>query len=298
MNILIFGAGAIGSLFGAHLSEHSNVTLIGRKPHIDKINKNGLIITGRTQLKVKVSAYCNIEQIKYQPDIIIIAVKSYDTKGAMKNINKIMQPSTSIISLQNGLDNIEKISKYAPMKKINVCITTHGALFERPAVIKHTGIGKTTIGNISDIETDTILDFLKLINKTEIKTTLSKNTKQEIWQKAIINSSINPLTTFFKIKNGYLLENPILERLVEKVCLESTNIACSNDVDISYNEMIEKTKQVITDTSDNYSSMLQSRMNNKKTEIDSINGYIVKIGKKQGVDTRLNEMIVHSIKNL
>ena len=124
------------------------------------------------------------------------------------------------------------------------------------------------------------------------------NIIEEIWIKGIINSSINPLTTFFQCKNGYLLTNLILENLIEKICEESTNIANAQGVNLSYSKMISKTKEVIRNTSENYSSMLQSYNKGKKTEIESINGKLIDIGKKQDIDTSLNEMLVYSVKFL
>ena len=111
MNIVIFGAGAIGSLFGALLSEKNNVTLYGRKPHVDIIKNKGLRITGKTIFNKKMTATSNIKEIKPDIDLIIIAVKSYDTVKSLKTIKKIIKDHTIIITIQNGLDNISKIQE-------------------------------------------------------------------------------------------------------------------------------------------------------------------------------------------
>ncbi|PNX51209.1 MAG: ketopantoate reductase, partial [Thermoplasmata archaeon M8B2D] len=128
--------------------------------------------------------------------------------------------------------------------------------------------------------------------------TVSDDIICEMWIKGIINSSINPLTTIFNCKNGYLLENPILDKLVEKICKESTDIAYSYGLDLDYNEMIMKTKKVIYETNENFSSMLQSYKKGKKTEIDSINGVILKIGKKNELNFFLNDFLVHLINSI
>jgi 2-dehydropantoate 2-reductase len=202
------------------------------------------------------------------------------------------------MSLQNGLDNIEKIEKYVSRDRIAVCITTHGAIFSKPGAIIHTGFGKTIIGNPNCEDTNKLFDIVKDFNQSGIETTVSDDIICDIWIKGIINSSINPLTTIFHCKNGYLLENPILEKLVEKICKESTDIAYSNGLDLDYNEMIMKTKKVIYDTNENFSSMLQSYKKGKKTEIDSINGVILKIGKKNDLNVFLNDFLVHLITSI
>jgi len=145
-------------------------------------------------------------------------------------------------------------------------------------------------------KTKRITSIVDAFNKAGIGTIASKDIVREIWIKAIVNSSINPLTTFSSCKNGYLLENPILEKVVEKVCRESTNIANAYGINLSYENMIKKTKEVIRNTSDNFSSMLQSFKKGKKTEIDSINGKLADVGKKQDIDTTMNEILTYIVK--
>jgi len=297
MNIVVYGAGAMGSLFGAILSRKNNVVLIGRKSHVETINKNGLIIKGKTNIKKKVLSFENIKKVS-SPDLMIISVKSYDTEKTMIQAKKIISKKTVVISLQNGLDNIEKIEKYVSRDRIAVCITTHGAIFSKPGVIIHTGFGKTIVGHPNGEDTNKLFDIVKDFNESGIKTTVSEDIICEMWIKGIINSSINTLTAIFNCKNGYLLENPILEKLVEKICKESTDIAYSYGLDLDYNEMIMKTKEVIYDTNENFSSMLQSYKKGKKTEIDSINGVILKIGKKNNLNVFLNDFLVNLINSI
>jgi len=296
LNIIVFGAGAIGSLFGGLLSKNNEVALIGRKKHINAINTKGLKVQGKTNLKTNVTAFENINKVSFIPDIVIISVKSFDTEKAAKQVSKVLGKNTIVISLQNGLDNIEKIEKYIDKSKIFVCITTHGAIYSEPGVIKHTGIGKTTTGSIRNEKIKEVRDIVELFNQAKIKTTISKDILRDIWVKGIINSSINPLTTIFNCKNGNLLENPVLEKFVEIVCNESTDVAKSCGQNVDYKEMIDRTIEVIEDTRDNFSSMQQSVQRCKKTEIDSINGAIVKIGKKHDVDVNLNRILTRCVK--
>lgn len=298
MNIVIFGAGSIGSLFGGLLAKNNRVALIGRKKHVEMIISKGLKIQGKTDLKINVEAFENIENIVFSPDFVIISVKSFDTEIAAKKISKIIDKKTCVISLQNGLDNVEKISRYVEKDKIFVCITTHGSMVLKPGVINHTGLGTTKIGSIYENNTDILKKIVKLFNQASINTQISQDIIKDIWIKGIINSSINTLTTIFDCKNGCLLENPVLERFVDVICKESTFIANTNDFDLDYLDMIKNTKEVINDTKDNYSSMLQSFKKGKFTEIDSINGVLVKQGKKAKVDVFLNEILIHFIKSL
>jgi len=297
MKIVVLGAGAIGSLFGGLLSKKNDVTLVSRKTHVQTIKKNGLKITGKTKLKVNIVALDSISKIGFSPDLLILTVKSYDTEAAIKEAKSIIGNKTVVLSLQNGLDNIEKIYKTVDERNVVAGITTHGVFFSKPGVIKHTGIGETILGELNGKKTERIKQISDIFRSSGIETKISTDIFREIWIKAVVNSSINPLTTFFQCKNGYLLKNPILERIVEKICEESTRIANSAGIYISYDDTIKKTKEVVRITSENYSSMLQSIKKDGRTEIESINGKLVGLGKKNNVETLLNEALIYSIKS-
>jgi len=299
MNIVVFGAGAIGSLFGGLLSRKNNdVLLIGRKSHVDAIKENRLVIRGKTEMAVKVSADDSVDKVTDSPDLLILTVKSYDTESAVKQVKKIVDKDTVVLSLQNGLDNIDKIKKNVDCKQVIAGVTTHGVFFSKPGVVDHTGVGKTVLGEIDGRETERLDDVVDVFNGAGIETVASKDVMKEIWVKAVVNSSINPLTTLFQCKNGYLLGNPLLEAIVEKICIESTRVANKEGLDLSHRDMCKKTTEVIHDTSENYSSMLQSFKHGKKTEIDSINGRIVEIGKRHGLEPTMNEVLVYMIKQI
>jgi len=295
MDIVIFGAGAIGSLFGAYLSSNNNITLIGRSFHVNAINTGSLKIEGKTKFNKKVKSINSLDYVNKSPDLLLLTVKSYDTEIAIKQSLSIINNKTIILSFQNGLDNINKIGKYVNKKQVIAGVTTHGSIFLKPGLIRHTGIGRTILGELDGRITKRIEKIIKIFNKADIETQISQNIIREIWIKAIINSSINPLTSIFQCKNGYLLKNPILMNLVMNICKESTNIANIKGFKLSYNDMLRKTKEVIEKTYDNYSSMLQSIKKGKKTEIESINGILIDIGKKFKIDTLLNNLLFNII---
>ena len=213
MNIVVFGAGAIGSLFGGMLSKDNNVVLISRKYHVDAIKKKGLLIKGETNFKFNIPAENSVDNLDFDVDLLILTVKSYDTKKAIYQSKKIINPNTVVLSLQNGLDNIDKIKPSVNKNNIICGVTTNGVIFSRPGIIIHTGIGKTLIGEIDKKYSKRIQKISNLFNDAGLKTDISRDIFYDIWIKAIINSSINPLTAFFGCRNGFLLKNLILSGL-------------------------------------------------------------------------------------
>jgi 2-dehydropantoate 2-reductase len=295
MKIVVVGAGAIGSLFGGLLAKRNTVVLVGRVPHITAIQHNGLRLNGKTNVKIKLPAVESIKEVPFSPDLILLTVKSYDTETAIRQTCALICDDTVVVSLQNGLDNIEKIEHIVDKDRILAGITTHGAIVTNPGVIRHTGKGKTILGELDGRHSKRLEKIVRIFNEAGIDTQESDNVVKEIWAKAIINSSINPLTAFFNCKNGYLLENPLLVKTLESICAESTSIAQAEGLPLTSLDMIQRTKKVIKDTAKNYSSMQQSVQQGKKTEIDSINGRLAAIGKHHDIQTPLNTILIDLI---
>ena len=146
MKIMVFGAGAIGSLFGSFLAKDHEVVLFARASHVDAIKKNGLEIFGKTKMKLDIRAESSLKDIDFIPDLILLTVKSYDTETAIKQALDVFGDNTVVLSLQNGLGNIDVLKKYVDCEKIFAGVTTHGAFFSKPGVVEHTEIGDTVFG--------------------------------------------------------------------------------------------------------------------------------------------------------
>ena len=293
MRILVFGAGAIGSLFGAKLSKYNDVTLLGREEHIQKIRERGLVIRGKTRAIFHLNAISRLEDYKTEPDIVMIAVKSYDTDIALKNIIDYFGKDICVMSLQNGLDNVEKMRKLFDEEKIIIGLTTEASLFLKPGEIEHTGKGKTTIGSLKN--TRFLEQLYQEFVKAGFETRISNNIERDVWRKAIVNACINPLTAIFGIRNG-VLKNKVLSEIVRDICRESIEVARGAGIEIDYEDMLGEIWEVIDSTSENFSSMLQSIIKGRKTEIDSINGYIYNLGKKVGVEAKINKLLTELVK--
>ena len=294
MRILVFGAGSIGSLIGGLLSRKYDVTLLGRKKHMDEMKKNGLKITGKTN---NVFYPKTATKISGKYDLIILTVKAYDTEESMEILKPIIDSNTVILSLQNGLGNEEIIVNSRGNKGVLRGITNHGVIFVKPGEIHHSGMGETVIGEIDGKTTERIKKICSIFNSVGIKTRISNDIKKDVWSKTIINSAINPITAITGLKNGYLLKILGLTKLMEQVCIEGMRVANKSGVFFDF-DVFEKTKKIASLTVNNKSSMLQDLQNRKKTEIDFINGAIVEIGKKHGIDTPLNSMLTGMVKVL
>ncbi len=299
MRILVFGAGALGGFLSGLLSQKYDVTLYGREEKIIPIQKSGLKITGINDCVAHPKILFKPEDLgKKEFDLIILAVKSYDTNSAMDIIKKYASQTSILLSLQNGLDNEVKIAEAVGEKRTLGGVTSHGLTYVGPAHVNHAGIGETIIGEMDGQGTDRIKEIAGALSSVGIETRISSNIGSEIWSKGIVNAAINPLTALTRLTNGYLLRIPILTNLLEDTCSECIKVAEAAKIDLLGCDVIEKTKNVAKLTSENRSSMLQDIERGRRTEIDSINGAIVEVGKEHGVKTPVNSFLVALVKGI
>jgi 2-dehydropantoate 2-reductase len=302
MKIVVFGAGAMGSFIGGLLSRKYEVTLIGRKPHIDAINTIGLKITGETDLLCRPPSFIRVTDLETKPDLLILTVKSYDTETAIKQALPIVEDHTTILSIQNGIGNIETIKKWVDHEGLQSQIlggtTCHGVTFIEPGHVHHAGSGDTIIGCFDRRNTTVTEEVSKMFNSVGLNSTVTTDISGELWSKGIVNASINPITAITGLKNRYILELQGLKMLMEQTCRESVSVAKAEGIKLDVNGLIGRTHSVIRQTGENKSSMLQDLERGKRTEIDAINGVIIETAKRHGIQTPINSVLYTLVKGI
>ena len=297
MKIAILGAGAIGSLFGALLWESGeDVVLIGRKRHVDAIKSRGLKVSGISGERiVKPKAVTTTQEIG-KVDLIIISVKSYDTEQAAKDALNMIHHNTVVLTIQNGLGNIEKLCEIIGEKHVIGGVTMQGSTLVKPGEIYHAGKGPTIIGELNREITSRIKRIAETFNKAKIETQITQNIWGVLWDKLIINVGINALTAITRMKNGELLKIPETRNIMIEAVKEAVNVAKALNIKLEIKNHVRKVIEVAEATANNKSSMLQDIERRKKTEIDYINGAIVKLGKKLGIKTPVNKTLTALVK--
>lgn len=297
MKIAILGAGAIGSLFGALLWESGeDVVLIGRKRHVDAIRSRGLKVSGISGERiVKPKAVTTTQEVG-KVDLIIISVKSYDTKQAAKEALNMIHHNTVVLTIQNGLGNIEKLCEIIGEKHVVGGVTMQGSTLVKPGEIYHAGKGPTIIGELNGEITNRIKRIAETFNKAKIETQITQNIWGVLWDKLIINVGINALTAITRMKNGELLKIPEIRDIMIEAVKEAVNVAKALNIKLEIEDHVRKVIEVAEATANNKSSMLQDIEKGKRTEIDYINGAIVKLGKKLKIKTPVNKTLTAIVK--
>ncbi len=290
MRITVLGAGAIGSLFGAHLAREHDVTLVCRRLHAEAIERNGLAITGLSEFHVHPRAVTSTAGLE-APDILFLTVKAYDTEAALEDIRKLMSPGTVLVSLQNGLGNAEVLRDALPEARLVIGITSQGAIHRAPGVVEHTGKSYTTVGGSDDAAT-----VSGILSRAGFETAVSDDIDRDIWYKAIVNGAINPIATLLREKNRAIVLHKELAPLIDCIVTESIEVAFTRGITLDGEIALEKIKTVAMGTANNVCSMRRDIENSRRTEIMQMNGAISRYGRDAGIPTPVNGLLTTLIR--
>jgi len=287
--IFILGAGAIGSVVGALLSKKNDVTLVGKRAHVEAVKSGGLSVSGDVNETFQLQADTQIREIPRET-LIILTTKAYDSENAMRGISKLLREDTVVLVLQNGLGN-EEVVKRAVNGKAKVLrgITNMAAEFFEAGQVKYWH-GKTFIEkNVTSGDVEGVM------NGSGLETSQSGDIRNMIWGKVAVNSVVNPLTAIFRVKDNEIIAKT-LAAVRHQIVRECINVGKAEGLTFRKNLEKEIDEEIAEYT--NFSSMCQDIMKGNKTEIDFLNGKIVELAGKHHISTPINETIVSFIKFL
>ena len=297
MKTVVMGAGAMGSLLGGLLTlSGEEVWLVDIwKENVDAMRSRGLTIEEKGKsLTVPVKAVTDITSIG-KADLVVYFVKTYQTERAVLDSLVLQKEDTIFLTLQNGLGNEEVICEKVDQKKVMLGVTGQGATLLEPGHIRHAGWGKTFIGELHHRVTDRAIRMARMLCHAGIETEASSNIHDRVWDKLFANVGINGLTALTGLKNGQLLDHPETLRLMETLVSEALEVARRKGIGIEGNP-IEKVKEAAEATRENRSSMGQDFDYKRRTEIDAINGAVVREAQRLGIPVPYNQMIADLIK--
>lgn len=300
MKIVIVGPGAMGCLFAAGLSRIKEEAWILDKSRQNAqiLNQNGICVESATgTIKTQVKATENVQDIG-AVDLAIVCVKSFHTKQAILQLKPAITKNTKILTLQNGIGNIEVIAELAGEDKVIGGVTSEGATWLDTGKIRHAGKGETIIGMIDGKTPVEMRSIREILNKAGFSTKMSRDIKGLLWSKLIINSGINALSALTGLPNGKLIEVESSKKILREAVTEAVRIAKRKRIKLIYDDPLAKVEAVCESTSKNISSMLQDILRKKRTEIDYINGVIVRLGQELSIPVPVNTMLVDLVKSV
>jgi len=291
MKFLIVGPGAMGCLFAARLKKagHEVVLLDHIKKRADLINAQGVKVEGILgDYRVQVPTVAG--RIPELPDASVICVKANETEKAAQDIEPLIGPKAYVLTLQNGLGNVEILQRIFGKDRTLGGVTAEGATLLGDGHVRHAGQGDTRFGSDAPLG-DSLTEIVSAFNDAGFKTQSADNVSSLIWGKLIVNVGINALTAITRLKNGRLPDISGTMAVMKGAVQEAVAVADAKGVKLPYPDPLARVVEVCRATAGNIASMLQDVLKQSVTEVAFINGAIVKEGKALGITTPINHTL-------
>ncbi len=307
-NILIFGAGAVGTLLGGLLANAGHqVIFIGRKWNIDGIINQGIRISGKwgEHQTQPLPAYESIDDIPNHSrrfDQIIITVKAFDTQQAIQSCAALVNDDSLVISCQNGYGNCQTIAQAIGWERTLGARVITGVELPRPGVIQvNVHADAIRIGHYNcQFPLDKIENIAHAMREAQIPVEATESLEQYIWAKILYNSALNPLGALLNATYGDLADNQSTRSIMDQIIEEAFQVTRKCAIKQFWHSADEYRDafyhQMVPTTAAHYPSMLRDIEKKRRTEIDALNGAIVKFGQQSGVPTPVNETLVDLLK--
>jgi 2-dehydropantoate 2-reductase len=294
--IAVVGAGAVGGYFGGMLARAgAPVIFIGRPAFVDAAKQNGLFLdTVQFQERVKVEASTDVAAAR-GADIILLCVKTTDTAETVRALAKVLAKDSIIVSMQNGVDNAEQIEGASGLKALPAAVYV-AASVPAPGTVKHVGRGDLVLGPQDEITERVAAVF----TRAKVPCRISENLIGELWTKLVWNCALNALSALGKVTYGEILASGDARQLLETTVYEVLAVAKASGVQPAGLDdpkaALAGAYKVAESMAATRSSTAQDMMRGKKTEIDSLNGFIVRRGRELRIAVPVNHALFTLVK--
>lgn len=288
-HIVILGAGAVGSAYGALLSRNNDVLLVGRAEHVEAVNARGLVIEEDEKGTYRLPAVTRLKDIA-EDTLILVTMKAYDLADSLKAIRSLLRQETVILLLQNGLD-IEETARKALKGRGEVVrgLATLAAELVEPGRIRYWK-GQTVLGPEA-----AAARVAQVLQDNGLATRIAGDFATEVWKKLVVNCVINPLTAILQVRNDEI-GGDLLVAIRHAVVREVVAVGVAEGIPLGFDQ-VAHVDQVIPRYK-NRSSMLQDLTRGNRTEIDFINGKVMQLGKQHGIPTPANDLLTQLVRFL
>lgn len=286
LRVAVIGAGAVGCFYGGMLARAGHaVTLIGRAQHVHVFERTGLRMqTLSFDEQVPVAASTAAAAVA-GADVVLFAVKSPDTEATGQQMRPHLKPGALVLCLQNGVDNAERLRNVLPDHSVAAAVVYVATEMAGPGHLRHHGRGELVIEPSPGSQA-----LAQALIAAGVPTDISDNVRGALWVKLILNCAYNALCALGKLPYGPLVERPGVRAVMADVVAECRAVAAADgvtlpgDVDLAVRRIAETMPT-------QHSSTAQDLMRGKPTEIDHLNGYVVRRGEALGVPTPANRVL-------
>jgi 2-dehydropantoate 2-reductase len=287
MRITILGAGAMGSLFGGLLAEHGHdVELLDVNPnHIEQVRNHGLTLEtegkGTRVIRLPIS---RPEAVVRRPDWLILFTKTMHTQGAMEAVRHVLHDQVMVLSLQNGLGNAERVARFLPMSRIAVGVTTVPADMTGPGHVHSHGAGHNRMMMADARPSEALQALADALTQAGLPSTLDASVQAAIWQKAAFNAALNTVCAVTCATVGQVGRLPQARELAHAIATEVLAVANANGLEVDARGLHDTLDHALDHHLQHKPSMLQDLLAGRPTEVDAINGEVLRVARGLGID--------------
>jgi 2-dehydropantoate 2-reductase len=288
MKVAVVGPGAMGCLYAAKLAQSGAecVLIDHSEERAKRLTRQGITIeSAGERLTVPVRV---VTRAPSGTSLVIVLTKAYATPTLS------LPPDAAVLTLQNGLGNVETLCSMVGSQRVLAGSTSEAATLLEEGVTRHVAPGQTRFGAWTSCEPDAACDVLK---RAGFDAEITPAPGQTLWEKAAVNAGINPLTALLNVPNGKLIESRETRQLLRDLVVESAKVASTEGYRFSQS-LVEYTEQVCSDTAENISSMLQDIRAGRRTEIDAISGEILRRAQLASVPAPRTRVIHQLVRGL
>ena len=281
------GSGGVGGYFGAKLQRAGEqVTFVARGPHLETIKRTGLAIRSASEgdTVVRPGAVERLEGVD-RADAVLFCVKSFDTDDAASRLWSILGPDTPVLSLQNGVDNEDKIDARLGAGRAMGGVAQVFATIESPGVIRHHAAGRIIFGELDGRVSERAERLRDAFARAEIPVELSKTIRRALWEKYLLICAVGGTTAVTRETIGVIRDTPATWRLFRAIVEEVAALARASDVDLAGDAVDQIMKFAETIPPASRASLAQDLLQGRRLELDALHGYASRLGERLGVPT-------------
>jgi len=291
MKIAVMGAGAVGCYYGGMLARAGHdVTLIGRAQHVQAVRRDGLLLDTQTfKTHVPMNASTETNAVR-GAKLVLFCVKSTDTRTAAADMAPHLDPDALVFSLQNGVDNAEHL-RAALAQEVVAAVVYVATEMAGPGHVKHHGRGELVIGPTSKSE-----ELISMFATAGVPMQTSDNVDGELWSKLILNCAYNAISAISQLPYGRVVQGEGMQDVMRDVVAECLAVAQAARVTVT-GDVWEAVERIARTMPAQFSSTAQDISRGRRSEIDHLNGYVMRKGESLGIATPVNR-VLHSLVKL
>jgi 2-dehydropantoate 2-reductase len=300
--VAVVGAGAVGCYYGGMLARvGAPVTLIGRPVHVQAVERDGLLLeTLRFTERLRLTASTEMAAAR-GAQLVLVCVKSTDTEAVARDLAPHLRPDAMVLSMQNGVDNLERLRTHLRGPAFAAAVYVAAAM-AGPGHVRHTGRGDLVIGALPPDDPAAARVALERLagwlQRADIPCAVSDNVEGELWVKLLINCAYNAISALGRARYRRIGASPAALGVMQEAVREVIAVAETAGVRLPEGDLVEQARRISESMAGATSSTAQDIARGRRTEIDHLNGYVVRRGEALGVATPVNRTLHALVKLL